>query len=125
MRWLRRENLIKKNMNMDHIVVCTHIPGQTYLDTQRNLLPFDIVKKVNKTTVKNVSHFRELIGKLAKNIDNKRYAVIETERTKVYVDLQKIAAQEVVLGLKFQNQAFLTNIGRKRKRKRRVLMNMS
>lgn len=118
-------NLIKKNMNMDHIVVCTHIPGQTYLDTQRNLLPFDIVKKVNKTTVKNISHFRELIGKLAKNIDNKRYAVLETERTKVYIDLQKIAAQEVVLGLKFPNQAFITNIGRKRKRKRRVLMNMS
>ena len=109
---------IKKTMNMKPIVVCTHIPGQTYLFTQRSLQPFDVIKKVNNTTVKNVSHFDNIIKKLAENIDSNRYVKLETDRTDVYLDLEKIAAQEVCLKDKFLEQTFTTNIKRKRKRKR-------
>jgi S1-C subfamily serine protease len=111
-------NLIKKSMNMKPIVVCTHIPSQTYLHAQRSLQPFDVIKKVNNTTVKNVKHFDQLIKKLAQNIDSKRYIKLETERTEVYIDLEKIAVQETVLEDKFVEQTFTSNICRKRKRKR-------
>ena len=42
-------NEVKRTLNMEHIVVCTHIPGQTYIDTQRILKPFDVLKKINRT----------------------------------------------------------------------------
>ncbi len=118
-------NQIKKTMNMESIVICTHIPGQTYLETQRSLEPYDIIKKVNKTKVKNLPHFNQLIKKLANNIESNQYALIETERTNVYVDLKKIAAQELMLIEKFPEQTFITNISRKRKRTPRVLVNIS
>lgn len=118
-------NHIKNTMNMESIVICTHIPGQTYLETQRCLQPYDVIKKINKTKIKSVEHFTQVIQKLAKNIESSPYALIETERTDVYVDLKKIAAQEMLLAEKFEDQVFLTNIARGRKRKRRVLVNMS
>jgi hypothetical protein len=86
-----------------------------------------VIKKINKTKIKDVEHFTQVIQRLARNIESSPYALIETERTDVYVDLRKIAAQEMLMVEKFEDQVFLTNIakGRKRKRKRRVLVNMS
>ena len=117
-------NHIKKTMNMESIVICTHIPGQTYLETQRCLQPYDVIKKINKTKIKSVEHFTQVIQRLARNIESNPHVLIETERTDVYVDLKKIAAQELLLAGKFEDQVFLTNLGRGRKRKRRVLLNM-
>jgi len=118
-------NHVKKTMNMETLVICTHIPGQTYLETQRCLQPYDVIKRVNKTKIKNVDHFTSVIEKLARNIESSPYIIIETERTDLYLDLKKIAAQEMLLAEKFSEQAFLTKISRGRKRKRRVLLNIS
>ena len=84
-----------------------------------------MIKKINKTKIKDIEHFTQVIQRLARNIESSPYALIETERTDVYVDLKKIAAQELLLAEKFEDQVFLTNIARGRKRKRRVLVNMS
>jgi len=107
---------VKSSMNMETIVVCTHIPGQTYLESQRSLMPYDIIKKVNRTKIKNISHFTEVLQELAENIEETQYIVLETERTNVYVDLKKIAAQEYLLREKFQDQIFAAP--RKRRRLR-------
>lgn len=117
-------NYIKETMNMQNIVVCTHIPGQTYLDTQRSLHIFDVIKKINKTKIKNVKHMEELIRDLALNMEGQQYIMIETHRGEVYVDLQKIALQETLLASKFDEQVFLSNIGKTRTRKRRKLHNV-
>lgn len=116
-------NEVKNTMNMEHIVVCTHIPGQTYIATQRILRPFDVLLKINRTKVKNVTHMKELLIDLAKNIDDKRYVIFETKRCKCYFDLQKVAAQEMMyvsIG-KFDEPLFLSNIKRKRKRRRTMI----
>ncbi len=114
-------NEVKRTLNMEHIVVCTHIPGQTYIDTQRILKPFDVLKKINRTKVKNVAHMQELLIELAKNIDDKRYVIFETQRCKCYFDLQKVATQELLLSNKFEKQYFLQNIKRRRKRTRTMI----
>ena len=98
------------------IVVCTHIPGQTYLESQRSLMPYDIVKKVNRTKIRNITHFTEVLQGLAESIEENQYILLETERTNVYLDLKKIAAQEVLLQEKFQDQIFAAP--RKRRRLR-------
>jgi len=117
-------NQIRETMNMESIVICTHIPGQTYLETQRLLHPYDVIKKVNKTKVKNIGHFTQLVKKLAENIDNQQYILLETHRGDVYIDLTKIMLQETMLAARFPKQVFINNLGKKRKRKRRVLHNV-
>ena len=107
---------VKGSMNMETIVVCTHIPGQTYLESQRSLMPYDIVKKVNRTKIRNITHFTEVLQGLAESIEENQYILLETERTNVYLDLKKIAAQEVLLQEKFQDQIFAAP--RKRRRLR-------
>mgnify|MGYP001173542917 CR=1 FL=1 len=105
-------NAINENMNMKSIVVCTHIPGQTYLDTQRSMHPFDIIQKVNNSKVKDVLHFRKLIEKCSKK--NKHFVTLETHRNTIYIDLKKIVQQERKLAMKLDDQVFLQS--RKRKR---------
>ena len=105
---------INDSMNMKSIVVCTHIPGQTYLDTQRALHPFDVIQKVNNTKVKNVLHFRKLIARCSQK--NKHFVTLETHRNTIYIDLKKIVQQEQILITKLDDQVFLQS--RKRKRLR-------
>lgn len=107
-------NAINEHMNMKSIVVCTHIPGQTYLDTQRSLHPFDIITKVNNNKVKNVIHFRKLIEKCSNK--NKNFVSLETHRNTIYLDLKKIIRQEKKLVSKLDNQVFLLSKKRKRLR---------
>ena len=78
-------------------------------------------KKINRTKVKNVAHMQELLIELAKNIDDKRYVIFETQRCKCYFDLQKVATQELLLSNKFEKQYFLQNIKRRRKRTRTMI----
>jgi uncharacterized metal-binding protein YceD (DUF177 family) len=112
---MQMSSRVKSTMNMETIVICTHIPGQTYLESQRSLMPYDIVKKVNRTKIKNISHFTEVLKGLAEN-DEHQYILLETERTNVYVDLKKIAAQECLLREKFQDQIFAVPCKRRRLR---------
>lgn len=116
-------NEVKRTMNMEHIVVCTHIPGQTYMETQRVLKPFDILKKINNIKVKNVKHMKELIINLAKNMDKKTHALFELHRCKLYVDLEQITQQEIELMGRFPEPLFTSNIKVKRNRKRRRVYN--
>lgn len=109
---------VKKTMNMESLVVCTHIPGQSYLETQRILKPYDILNKINGEKVEDVEHMKTLIVKLAKNLDQKPYALFELERCKLYIDLNAIALQEVVMMNKFPEPLFVKNMKRSRKRTR-------
>ena len=97
------------------------IRDRTYIATQRILRPFDVLIKINRTKVKNVTHMKELLIDLAKNIDDKRYVIFETKRCKCYFDLQKVAAQELMLSHKFEKPLFLSSIKRKRKRTRTMM----
>ena len=107
-------NAINENMNMKSIVVCTHIPGQTYLDTQRSLHMFDIIQKVNNTKVKNIIHFRKLIESCSQK--NKHFVCLETQRNTVYINLKRIIQQERSFVGKLNNQVFLQSKKRKRVR---------
>ena len=109
---------VKESMHMKSIVVCTHIPGQTYISNQRKLRPFDMLLKINKTKIKDVNHMQEVLVDLAKNIGTNRYVMFEMKRGKVYFDLERVIQQEKALEEKFDEQIMLTNATRKRKRKR-------
>lgn len=110
---------VKESMHMKSIVVCTHIPGQTYISNQRKLRPFDMLLKINKTKIKDVTHMQEVLVDLAKNINTNRYVMFETKRGKVYFDLERVVQQEKAMEEKFDKQIILTNAKiRKRKRKR-------
>ena len=118
-------NKIKKSMNMEHIVICTHIPGQTYFETQRVLMPYDILVSINDIKILHVQHMNELIADLAKNIEDKPYAKFQLERCRMFVDLKQVLLQEAAMVEKFEEPVFMTNIKVKRTRKRRRLTNMS
>lgn len=118
-------NKIKKSMNMEHIVICTHIPGQTYFETQRVLMPYDILVSINDTKILNVQHMNEVIADLAKNIEGKPYAKFQLERCRMFVDLKQILLQETAMVAKFDEPVFMTNVTVKRRRKRRRLTNIS
>ena len=118
-------NKIKKSMNMEHIVICTHIPGQTYFETQRVLMPYDILVSINDTKILNVQHMNEVIADLAKNIEGKPYAKFELERCRMFVDLKQVLLQETAMVSKFDEPVFMTNVTVKRRRKKRRLTNIS
>lgn len=117
-------NEVKRSMNMETIVVCTHIPGQTYLETQRVLKHFDILKKINGVKIKDVDHMKQLIVNLAKNMESNDHALFELNRCKMYVDLRQITLQEVALAEKFPEPLFTSSIKVKRSRKRRRVYNV-
>ena len=56
-----QEQVVFFDSHMKSIVVCTHIPGQTYISNQRKLRPFDMLLKINKTKIKDVNHIQEVL----------------------------------------------------------------
>lgn len=117
-------NKIKKSMNMENVVICTHIPGQTYFETQRVMVPYDVLISINDIKVKDVEHMNELIVDLAKNMHSKPFVKFQLERCRLFVDLNQVFITEVALMDRFEEPLFMSNVKVKRSRKRRRLMNL-
>ena len=109
---------------MENIVICTHVPGQTYFETQRVLMPYDILVSINDIKIKDVEHMKEVIINLAKHIEDKPYAKFQLDRCRLFVDLKQVLLQETAMVSKFEEPTFMTNVKVKRSRKRRRLMNL-
>jgi S1-C subfamily serine protease len=90
-------------MHLESTVIITFIPPQTTLSSQHVLREFDRIIKCNDTPVKNVRHLEKLIRQAVKSYNHKdrnttnnaQFIVLETNNTKVYLNMETLRAKEM------------------------------
>ena len=114
-----------RTMHSKTAVVITHIPAQTHIAAQGVLRPFDRILKCNNKTVKDVLHLQSLLKdcvqkyKASDAVQKDSFVVLETNKSKVYLQLERLHMREVHDVARDQypgDKCMLLNI-KKRKRK--------
>ena len=94
-------NFSNNSMYLKPAVIVTHIPAQTQVSCQQLLRSFDRVIKCNDQPVETVGQFQGMIKSAVKKYNKKydrrdRFIVLETDRNKVYLNLETLHARETV-----------------------------
>ena len=84
---------------MENTVVCTYIPPNDQVNSNKALKPFDRIIKVNNKKVKSVVHLQNLVEKAVNNYDTdsqkSKFIVIETPSDKIYYSVDRLRIREV------------------------------
>lgn len=92
-------NFSNGTMNLKPAVILTHIPAQTHIASQQLLRAFDRLIKCNDQPVQTVIQFEKMIKDAVRKYNKKRdkrdrFMVLETDRNKVYLNLETLRARE-------------------------------
>lgn len=94
-------NFSNDSMYLKPAVIVTHIPAQTQVSCQQLLRTFDRVIKCNEEPVQTVKQFQGIIKSAVQKYNKKydkrdRFIVLQTDRNKVYLNLETLHAREKV-----------------------------
>lgn len=90
-----------ETMHAKTAVVVTHIPPQSHVSAQHSIRPYDRIIKCNNKTLKDVTHLESLIRQAVETHNSKNaskkdaFIVLESDKGKIYLSLQKLYAREV------------------------------
>lgn len=124
---IQLSTFISETLHMEKTVVCTYIPPNDQVNSNKALKSFDRIIKVNNKKVKSAVHLQNLVEKAVNNYDTdnqkSKFIVLETPSDKIYYSVDRLMIREVQDSKRSYypvDKLNLLNIPQQRKKRRRA-----